>query len=154
MGGSRFVSGKRPFGSPSEASEPIGLPSLTVALSLNPLWRRPSASHPLTPSLSLCLACPHPPYTPFLSLGEGPPTEPPDCPCSTALCRGRTEEGKEGGGGAGSLTREKGSLDSGRRRAWHRRARRWWGRKGPGPVPPPTTHLQLPSCSPWSTVTS
>ena len=72
----------------------IRLPPLTPALSHEP---SPSAGggprRPLTPSCP-----PSPPAWPILTSPTPPsgvaPTEPPDCPCFTASCRVRMEEGR------------------------------------------------------------
>ena len=75
--------------------------------------RRPlTPPPPSVPSLPLCLAYPHPLPSPR----EVAPTQPPDCPCSTAPCWVRTEEDcprrwpgasqwTPGGGGRGTVCR-------------------------------------------------
>ena len=78
-----------------QRAAPAGLSPLTAALPLNPL--PPQAAAPI----GLSPPCAHPlPAWPVLTSvrplpfpWEGVPTDPPDCPCFTALCRDHTKEG-------------------------------------------------------------
>ena len=75
-----------------QRAAPIGLSPLAAALPWTPL--PPEAAAPI------CLSTPSPPAWPNpTSLPtrpfpwDGVPTEPPDCPCLTSLCRVHAEEG-------------------------------------------------------------